>query len=72
VGPDGATREILGISLYGIATVVTFPFVYLAERLGWSGTGMLALPLNSVAWAGCVYVALGLVAHRGGRGERDP
>lgn len=60
LGPEGATREVLGISLYGVTSVVTFPFVPLVERLGWSGLGLLALPANSAAWAGGLYLALGL------------
>ncbi len=71
VGPAGATREILGISLYGITSVVTFPFVPLAERLGWPGVGMLAFPLNSLAWAGGLYVLLGLTARVLLRRARD-
>ena len=71
VGPEGVTREVLGVSLYDIAKVVTFPFVHLAERLGWSGTGMVALPLNSTAWAACLYVALSLAARLGARPDRD-
>ena len=71
VGPEGATREVHGVSLYGIATVVTFPFVFLAERMGWPGFGMLALPLNSGAWGGCLYLALCLVARLGGSEPRD-
>jgi hypothetical protein len=69
VGPAGATRELLGISLYGITSVVTFPFVPLAMRLGWSGVGVLAFALNSAAWAACLYLALGLAA-RLRRGRR--
>lgn len=54
-----------------MASAVTFPLVYLAERLGWSGFGMLASPLNSGAWAACVYLALSMVARLGRRGARD-
>ena len=68
VGPESATREILGVSLYGIASVVTFPFVFLAERFGWAWIGLPALLLNSAAWAGALYLVLGLVARLGRRG----
>lgn len=71
MGPEGATHEILGVSLYGIANVLTFPFVHLAERLGWPGTGMLALPLNSAAWAACLYIALSFAARLGTRPDRN-
>jgi len=38
--------------------VVTFPFVHLAERSGWPGLGMAALPLNSLAWGGAAWLLL--------------
>jgi hypothetical protein len=59
------------MSLYGIASVVTFPFVHLAERMGWPGLGMAVLPLNSAAWAGGLYLALSLLARLGRRGAGD-
>jgi hypothetical protein len=67
VGPEAATREVLGVSLYGIASVLTFPLVRLAERLEWSGIGVLLLPLNSAAWGASVYLALGFCAGLGRR-----
>ena len=71
VGPEWATREFLGVSLYGIAAVVTFPFVHLAEQSGWPGLGMVALPLNSLAWGGAVWLLLGLADRlRAGRKPR--
>ncbi len=70
VGPSGATRECLGISLYGIASVLTFPFVPLASHLGWP-LGILVFPLNSGAWAACFYLLLGLAAHLAKRRARD-
>ena len=36
------------VSLFGVASVVTFPFVYLAERLGWTWLGMPALLLDTI------------------------
>lgn len=74
VGPGGATHEVVGISLYGIASVLTFPFVFLAERLGSLGQrlGLLVFPLNSATWAGALYLALGLVAHVRRRGIQKP
>ena len=68
VGPERATREVLGISIYGVASVVTFPFVYLAERLEWTWLGMPALLLNSATWAGTLYFVLALVERLGRRG----
>lgn len=52
VGPAAATREVLGMSLYGVAALVTFPIVTLAERLELSGIGVTALLLNSAVWGG--------------------
>jgi len=68
VGPEGVTREVLGVTLYDVTSVVTFPFVYLSERLGSPGFGMLAFPLNSGAWGGCLYLALTLASRRRRRG----
>ncbi|MGZ6098796.1 MAG: hypothetical protein ACXWLL_10405 [Myxococcaceae bacterium] len=72
VGPGGATHEVLGISLYGIASVLTFPFLSVAERLGSLGQrlGLLVFPLNSATWACGLYLALGLVAHVRRRGTQ--
>ncbi len=62
VGPEGTGRELLGVSLYEVAEVLTFPFVPLAEALRWTTLGILAFPLNSIAWAVVVYLALGVAA----------
>jgi hypothetical protein len=70
LGPEAVTRHVLGVSLYGIAGVLTLPFVPLAERFGWSGLGMLLLPLNSAAWGVSLYLALSLAARLGGQ-SRD-
>ena len=61
LGPQAAERQVLGISLYGVTSAVTFPLVPLAERLGWSGTGMLVLPLNSLVWGAGAYAVAGVV-----------
>jgi hypothetical protein len=77
-GSKADTWRVLGVSLYGIASVLTLPFVPIAERLGWSGIGLLLVPLNSIAWGGSLYLALGLAARPGGnlrdgeRGHRNP
>ncbi len=71
VGPEAATREVLGVSLHGIAVVVTFPFVTLAERLQWSGVGIAAFLLNSVAWGAAFrFAAAGWAAVRKRRSPR--
>jgi hypothetical protein len=61
VGPEAAVREIAGVSLYRMAEVLTFPTVYLAERLAWSGIGALAFVLNSLVWALAAYAVLRLL-----------
>ncbi len=70
VGPGGVERKVLGVSIHGMASVVTFPLVPLVERLGGSGVGLVVLPLNSAVWGACAFVVIravrGLTAH--GRG----
>ncbi len=57
LGPGMTSRTVLGISLYDAAAVITFPFVFLAEKYQWSGLGIGAFFLNSVAWA-CVFYGI--------------
>ncbi len=58
LGPEAATRKTLQISLYGLVTVLTFPFVYLLEKLQWSGWGLSAFFLNSLFWSAIFYLIL--------------
>jgi len=58
LGPTLATRKVLWISLYDVATVITFPFVYLSEHFEWKALGMGVFPLNSFVWASAAYVIL--------------
>jgi hypothetical protein len=56
LGPTMARREVLGISFYDVAVVITFPFVYLAEHFQWKSLGIGALFLNSFVWSTAVYL----------------
>jgi len=56
LGPAYATRKVLGISLYDVASLVTFPFVYLAEQYQWKTLGMAVFLLNSTVWAGVAFI----------------
>ncbi|MBN2059558.1 MAG: hypothetical protein JW882_03990 [Deltaproteobacteria bacterium] len=64
LGPAIVTRRVLGISLYDVAVIITFPFVYLFEKLQWSGFGIGVFVLNSVVWAGIFYLALVAMARK--------
>jgi hypothetical protein len=55
LGPEGATREVAGVSLYRVAEVLTFPLVTLAERVGVWMIGPAIFPLNSALWALAAY-----------------
>jgi hypothetical protein len=61
VGPGAVEREIAGVSLYRIAEILTFPTIYLAERLAWSGIGALAFVLNSLVWALAAWAIVGVL-----------
>jgi hypothetical protein len=63
VGPDGATAERGGVSLYGIAEVLTFPVVWFAERsaLQLPALGIVYLLANSAVWAAAAYALLRLL-----------
>jgi hypothetical protein len=52
LGPDGGTP------LYGFLQVLTFPMVWLAERLELPRLGSLYFVANSALWAGAVYLVL--------------
>ncbi|MGA7180498.1 MAG: hypothetical protein WBX11_13040 [Thiobacillaceae bacterium] len=56
LGPANTTRNVLGISLYDVASVITFPFVYLAEQYQWKTLGMAVFLLNSMVWAGVAFI----------------
>lgn len=58
LGPTMVMREVLGISFYDVAVVITFPFVYLAEHFQWKSLGIGALFLNSFVWSTAVYLIL--------------
>jgi hypothetical protein len=58
IGPERTTSEVLGISFYDAAAVITFPVVYLAEKYQWSGLGINALLLNSIVWTSMFYLIL--------------
>jgi hypothetical protein len=55
IGPEAATREVAGVSLYRVAEVLTFPLVSLAERMGAWMIGPAVFPLNSALWAVAAY-----------------
>lgn len=54
-GSEAPAGGVLGISLYQALAVITFPVVYLLEKLQWSGWGMTAWVLNSAVWASAFY-----------------